>query len=209
MSDKFDAGLEALTALIDAENERQATDRNEATTRYQVIDTIVRDVLTWDDHAVVCEDKAGTGRIDYALGFPARQFLIEAKRENITFSLPAGVKHGVHSLKSLTHGAEAKALSDAVQQAMEYASSNGIQIAGVSNGHQLILFIGARVDGVPQSDGKALVFTSLEDMRTNFRALWDAASPEGIDNRTLLQRLVTTVSQPRCLCRRVFRFIQE
>jgi len=196
MSDNFDAGLEALTALIAAEANRPADDRNEATTRYQVLDTIVRDVLTWDDHAVTCEERAGTGRIDYALGFPARQFLIEAKRENLTFSLPAGTKHGVHSLKSLTHGPEARALADAVQQAMNYASSNGIQIAAVANGHQLILFVGARVDGVPQSDGKALVFTSLEDMRTNFRALWDAASPAGIDNRNLLQLLVTTVSQP-------------
>lgn len=196
MSDKFDAGLEALTALIAAEANRPADDRNEATTRYQVLDTIVRDVLTWDDHAVTCEERAGTGRIDYALGFPARQFLIEAKRENITFSLPAGTKHGVHSLKSLTHGPEAKALADAVQQAMNYASSNGIQIAAVANGHQLILFVGARVDGVSQSDGKALVFTSLEDMQMNFRALWDAASPAGIDNRNLLQLLVTTVSQP-------------
>lgn len=195
MSDKFDAGLEALGRLLLAEA-TQSEDRNEATTRYQVIDSLIRDVLGWDDHAVVCEEKAGSGRIDYSLGFPAKQMLIEAKRESIAFSLPAGTKHGVHSLKSLTHGPEARPLHDAVEQAMGYASTNGIQIASVCNGNQLVLFVGARVDGVAQSEGKALVFTSLQDMQINFRALWDAASPEGIDNRHLLQRLVMSVSQP-------------
>ncbi|MFZ4236446.1 hypothetical protein ACOZGD_14850 [Streptomyces murinus] len=150
-----------------------------------MIDKLLIDVLRWPRASIRAEEKAGTGWIDYALGSPATQLIVEAKREGVHFDLPAGVGTGVHKIENLILGDKGKSLREALTQVAEYAARNGVAPAGVTNGHQLVLFIAARMDGVPPLKGRALVFPSLADMRTDFRLLWDNASASGVDSKTL------------------------
>ena len=135
------------------------------------------------------EEPAGTGRIDYALGSPGTQFIIEAKREGAYFQLPAGVGTGVHNIENLCSGDAGRSLREALTQVAEYSARNGVAPAGVTNGHQLILFLAVRTDGVPPLKGRALVFSGFPEMRSDFRLLWDNASPPGIDSKNLYRTL--------------------
>ncbi len=172
LSDSYDQGKAALDALILwAEANADGPKRNEATTRLHLIDELLREVLQWPKAAIRAEEPAGSGFIDYAIGSPATLFILEAKREGAYFDLPAGTTTGVHSIQSITDGARAKPLRDALEQVAGYAARNGVAPVGVTNGHQLVLFIGARTDGVPPLQGKALAFPDLVAMRKDFRLL--------------------------------------
>lgn len=186
----YDQGKRALEELIGwAEANDFLNKRNEATTRLHLIDSMLTEVLTWPKELIQAEEPAGSGRIDYALGKPATQLIIEAKREGEYFELPPGTQTGVHSISSITDGNASKALRNAMIQVAGYAASNGVPLAGVTNGHQLVLFIAVRTDGTPPLGGSALVFPTLSDMLSDFRLLWDHASPPGVDQRALFAKL--------------------
>ena len=76
---------------------------------------------------------------------------------------------GVHSIPGLVEGAEGKPLRAAMEQVAGYASAHGVAPALVCNGTQLVAFLAARTDGIAPLRGRALVFTSLDDMRSDFR----------------------------------------
>ena len=154
------------------------------------------DVLQWPRSSIKAEEPSGPGYIDYALGFPATEFIIEAKREGTYFSLPAGVGTGVQRIDNLTDGNEGRALRDALNQVAGYAARNGVAPAAVTNGHQFVLFIAARTDGTPPLKGRALVFPGLSEMRSDFRLLWDNASPEGMAQKNLHRTLSLREAPP-------------
>lgn len=191
MASEFDTGVEALDALI--EWERSAAGRpplNEADTRFHLIDHLLRDVLRWPEPAFSMEKRTeGGDYIDYLLGAPGPRLVLEAKREGLHFVLPAGVTAGTYKIRNLVQGSAGRPLKDAMEQVAAYAAQIGVAPAGVCNGHQLVVFLATRMDGVPPMDGQALVFPSLEEMRTSFRDLWDSVSPVGVETRNIFQRL--------------------
>jgi len=197
----YDSAKRALDSLIEwADANYVGRKRNEATTRLHIIDDMLTGVLGWSKQAIRCEEPAGSGRIDYACGEPGTLFVLEAKREGITFSLPVGTRAGVHSIASLTSGDSGKELRDALTQVVGYASVNGVGPAGVSNGHQWVFILGSRTDGTAPLKGRALVLPSLEEIRDDFQLLWDNVSRLGIEERRLYQSLqIGPVSAPRPL----------
>ena len=69
MTDSYEAGLKILENLRDSYAENKA-DRNEATTRAQLLDVLIYDVLDWDRHSVTLEDHHGGEYADYILHAP-------------------------------------------------------------------------------------------------------------------------------------------
>jgi hypothetical protein len=67
VSDRYDQGKAALDAL-----------------------ELLHAVLQWPKAVIRAEEPAGSGFIDYAIGSPATQLIIEAKREGAYFDLPVG-----------------------------------------------------------------------------------------------------------------------
>ncbi|HWS38428.1 MAG TPA: hypothetical protein VN408_37540 [Actinoplanes sp.] len=197
MPTEYDTGEAALDELIQwAEANVRAGGFNEADTRLHLIDRLLVEVLRWPRPAIHTEQPSGTGRIDYLLGNPGPRFIVEAKREGAYFDLPAGTEAGVHSIRSITEGAAGRSLKDAMDQVTSYAASEGVAPAAVTNGRQLVVFLAIRTDNVKPSMGRALVFPSLQDLHSNFRQLWDNASPFGIDSQRLYSTLRVTPSPP-------------
>jgi hypothetical protein len=176
----FEEGAQALEDLKEwaADNE-QELGRNEAQTRFDLIDRLFLDCLAWPRENVRVERHLDSTFTDYEFGIPYARLVVEAKRESVYFELPAGWAERTCSLKTLLSAQDD--VADAIRQALAYAQSRGIPVAAVSNGWQLIVFLASRTDGVPPLEGRALVFPSLQDMSTDFRMLWDHLSPAGID----------------------------
>lgn len=186
MSSPYESAEIALESLITWAGENAQGDRrNEAATRLHLIDQLLTKCLGWPINQIEPEDSQEGTYADYVLGKPFRRLVLEAKREGIHFTLPAGTTSGVHLLPSLMRGAPDRSLRDAASQVAGYCSSRGIAIAAVCNGTQLIAFLGTRADGVAPLDGRALVFTSLEDMYDRFRLLWDNLSKPAVESRAL------------------------
>jgi hypothetical protein len=179
----LERGLVRLERLISwaAEHEPEF-ERNEAATRFDLIDRLLLDVLGWPREQVRPEERSRSGYADYVLGRPRRQLVVEAKREGRSFRLPPETpqRAALSTLFALDSD-----LSSVVEQAKRYADDFGLPYAAVMNGRQLVAFLAVRLDGVEPLKGKALAFASLEAMRDGFADLWDGLSRPGVEARRL------------------------
>ena len=148
--------LENLTALIEKVGDSGQKHRNEATTRLQLIDELLFDCLGWDKADCVAEDNFDGTYTDYSLGNPHKNLIVEAKKEDIYFEVPAGLREITYRINRFRD--EAPSVYEAIRQAMGYCQSRGVPFGVVCNGHQLIAFLASRTDGIPPIDGRALIF---------------------------------------------------
>jgi hypothetical protein len=184
--DRFEECRENLVRLAkDPAFARQ--DRNEATTRLQLIDRILFECLGWSPADCVAEEAHGGAYADYTCSAPRRLLIVEAKREGDYFELHAGADREDYSIPTLIR--DNPGLRAAITQVATYCQSRGVPFAAVSNGHQIVAFVAIRQDG-PPLEGRALVFPSLDAMVERFSELWNALSKAGIQEKRIESRLI-------------------
>lgn len=189
MIDLYEECRNHLVELLDSQ---QNQDRNEATTRLQIIDHLLFDCLAWSDSDVIAEESHAGEYADYVLHAPRRMVIVEAKKEGLYFEIPFGKEQIEYSLKVLTR--DVPELRKALEQVAGYCQTRGVPIGIVCNGHQLVAFIATRNDGIPPLEGRALVFSSLQAMLTHFPEFWRNLSKLGIQEKQLLKRLIGDTS---------------
>lgn len=180
MSASYENGRAELRLLL--ERYGALADRNEATTRLQLIDSLFFDCLGWAREDCIAEESHGGEYADYTFLAPTRALIVEAKREGDYFEVPLGLNAVEYRLQSLmrdNHG-----LSAAVRQVAGYCQSRGVLFGAVANGHQLVAFIAVRHD-LPPLEGRAVVFPSLQFMEDHFLELWNALSKPAVMERQL------------------------
>jgi predicted type IV restriction endonuclease/GTPase SAR1 family protein len=184
MSSNYEKSRKSLENLL-AWYEQEVTEhnRNEATTRLQLIDRLLFECLGWRKKDCKAEEPYGKEYTDYSLFCPYRALIVEAKKEGIYFELPAGYTKLDYSLKSLCK--DNKQISNAIKQVIGYCQSRGTPLGAVCNGHQLICCIASRDDGRPPLESKAIVFTSMKEMYDKFLTLWKYLSKPGLEERNL------------------------
>ena len=187
-------GLENLTALIEKVGDSGQSHRNEATTRLQLIDGLLFDCLGWDKSECVAEDSFRGTYTDYSLGAPYKHLIVEAKKEDIYFEVPAGVNNLTYRIQRFTD--DAPDVYEAIKQAMGYCQSRGVPFGAVCNGHQFVAFLASRTDGIPPIEGRALVLNSHQQMVEYFLELWNCLSRAGVASRGLPVLLQETGERP-------------
>lgn len=147
-----------------------SVDLNEADTRFQIIDRLLREVLGWPTQAFRMEQSTIEGYADYHLlrpnGKPA--LIVEAKRTGIYFDLPQNFNHkkpfrAVKTRTLLT----SEAVKRAIIQAQRYCADEGCEYGAVTNGSQFVLFK-AFQRGKAWRDLTALVVSNTEWFSTNY-----------------------------------------
>ena len=189
--------LESLENLDNLSAEVAAVDeanRNEATMRLQFIDRLLFECLGWDKWDCVNEDNHEGTYTDYSLGKPYVTLIVEAKKEDVYFSIPAGFDGPIYPLERFRK--EAPDVFKAVEQAMVYCQTRGVPFGAVCNGHQIVAFLASRTDSIAPMKGQALVLPSLVHMRDGFRDLWDCLSHPGVSARGLASRLQDIGDRP-------------
>lgn len=189
----MERALQRLEKLIAQEARRSTEDRNEAATRFDLIDGLLMDILGWPRDEVRPEERAGDGWADYVLGRPQRQLVVEAKREGQSFNLPPETPR-IAPLATLFR--LDPTLRAVANQARQYASDFGLPYAAVTNGRQIVAFLANRIDGVEPLRGKGLAFPSFEAMREGFTDLWNGLSRPGVESRRLSAMLTGDASNP-------------
>jgi hypothetical protein len=186
----YEQGLQKIE-LLGAWYAQNAGDRNEATTRFTLVDMIFLDCLGWSREDVVLEKAHDRQFADYVFSAPRELLIVEAKREGATFDVPAGGPWVETSLPALVRGNEA--LASAIRQVASYCQTRGIPYGAIANGTQLVAFIANRQDGVPPLEGRCLVFHSLAHMAAEFLPLWNALSKRGVEDKGLEKLLIGDV----------------
>lgn len=199
----------ALLSELVVELEETQPNLNESTTRTRIIDVLLFDALGWPRNQCTTEEPLDGTYTDYSLGAPATQLIVEAKRVGTYFALPSTTGPLVVRLKSLTTGNQE--LQSAISQAKAYCADRGVRLAVVTNGHQLVAFLGSRDDGTPPLSGRAVVFRSLREMEDRFIDLWNWLSVEGVAIGNLFTLLKTEAkpSPPEKLSQRLWVYPGE
>jgi hypothetical protein len=161
-------------------------ERNEATTRVQLIDRLFFECLGWSREDMTAEEYHGGEFADYVFSAPRKLLIVEAKKEGDYFELPSGMDNVEYSVKTLCR--DYPNLKSAIEQVADYCYRRGVPNAAVCNGHQIVAFIALRLD-LPALEGRALVFPSLEFMSNHFLDLWEGISKKGIEEKKLQDRL--------------------
>jgi hypothetical protein len=175
--------------------DKSSGDRNEATTRLQLVDKLFFDCLGWSkDDDVIVEEPHGNEYADYVFSTVRKVLIVEAKREGDYFELPAGKVQLEYSLPVLCQNN--RNLKAALGQVAGYCQDRGVPLGAVSNGHQIVAFIAARNDGQAPLDARALVFPSLRFMLDHFLDLWQALSRPGVEEKKLQTRLSGGIITP-------------
>ncbi|GAA0878809.1 hypothetical protein GCM10009119_17770 [Algoriphagus jejuensis] len=136
----------------------------EADVRYQIIDNIFKNILSWPDDKTKCEDHVKSGFIDYTLynknSIPV--LLIEAKKEGKHFELPNNgnkdkLIRNIKTEELLTN----EEISKAILQVKEYAEDLGCRYVCITNGHEWI-FTNINPQNKPWKKQSSIVITKLD-----------------------------------------------
>lgn len=194
----LDTAFAELEALMDREQdaENATAGRNEAQTRFDVIDTVLRNVLEWPSESIRVERHATDGYTDYELQETGTLAIVEAKREGVGFRLPLDGQSGLCGIAPLLADRANTDLKAAMEQVMRYASYRGVAPCVVTNGQQWVAFLGSRNDGVAPLAGKALVYPSLRAIRENFVTFYNALSREGVRAKKIFAELSVGTAAP-------------
>lgn len=189
MGSEYERCRETLEGLLAWYSSKvNESNRNEATTRLHLIDRLLFECLGWKQEDCIPEEPYGKEYTDYSLYSPRRSLIIEAKKEGIYFELPPGYLDLEYSLKSLFK--DSPEIASAVKQAMNYCQTRGTTLGAVCNGHQMVCFVASRSDGIPPFEGKAIIFSSLERMLTDFFRFWKYLSKPGVQDKHLEKHLL-------------------
>jgi len=130
---------------------------NEAQTRFDVVDRIITQVLSWPHGQIAVEDRTedGDSYIDYVLHSSDQRILVEAKRAGSAFPTPSRRKR----LKLTGSVLGSNPVAKAIKQAQEYASSAECRVVTVTNGRSWCVF--AREEDY--SDSYAYLLSPFDD----------------------------------------------
>lgn len=190
MIDPYEEGRKSLEKLIEYFNSEDL-DRNEATTRFHLVDQLLVECLGWARTDIRTEESYDGEYTDYELSITRKLAIVEAKREGNYFELRAGARGPIMSLKPLLR--DNKKLSEAISQVSTYCHVRGVEIAVVCNGWQVVAFVANRNDSTPPMEGNALVYDTLEAMLGNFQDFWNYLSKPGMQERRLVNELLGKV----------------
>ncbi|MBI1281985.1 MAG: hypothetical protein GC179_27920 [Anaerolineaceae bacterium] len=116
--------------------EKDLTDYNEAQTRFDVIDRIIRNVLGWQFGQVSVEERTDVGNIDYLLRSANYSVIVEAKKSGASFPSPTRKAQLKLSGSVLSTGE----INSAINQARSYAEEKDADAVVVTNGLCWCLF---------------------------------------------------------------------
>ncbi|MBN1403742.1 MAG: hypothetical protein JW942_04660 [Opitutales bacterium] len=169
---------------------------NEAKTRFDIIDSILLDVLDWPRSDIDPEKWCrAEGYADYVLTIDHKiALVIEAKKSGTDF-LISKTRSPSTAIPFSLLGKESPAARDALIQAQGYAAHLGAPYIAISNGHQWIFAL-TFVPNQRIEDRQVFAFCSPEDIDNNFRTFCDCFSMSAISENKVANKLLDSHERP-------------
>jgi GTPase SAR1 family protein len=171
----IDASLASFEKYKEAYKSYIEVDLSESDTRSKLIDTLLIDVLGWDEQDIQREGHVDSGFYDYKISCQNSIFLLEAKRQFKELRLPSN--HSRISIKVLL-----KENEEVINQLRSYAIDEGVQYGIITNGVQFIILRCFNNDGKPWKNNTALIFNGVKDIENRYIEFYENVSRQGIIN---------------------------
>jgi hypothetical protein len=141
---------------------------SEADTRAKIIDVILREVLGWPEALIEREPYVTEtgGYIDYVLSTSHPYFVVEAKRQSHSYTLPQLKTRRRYKVGGALK--EDKQLYADMNQARTYAINKGVGFCCLTNGHQFLFFRSQNDSGISWDEHIVVVFRSHEEIENHF-----------------------------------------
>ena len=147
---------------------------SESDTRSKLIDSILIDVLGWDENDIRREGHVSSGYYDYRVSIAGFSFIIEAKRQIVDFVLPNSKKR---KFRLETIYSENK---NVIDQIRSYLDDCGCDIGIITNGKQFIISRFFSISGIPWKQNQCIVYNGFDDIEANFVDFWNTLSKASI-----------------------------
>lgn len=147
---------------------------SESDTRSKLIDSILIDVLGWDENDIRREGHVSSGYYDYRVSIAGFSFIIEAKRQIVDFVLPYSKKR---KFRLETIYSENK---NVIDQIRSYLDDCGCDIGIITNGKQFIISRFFSISGIPWKQNQCIVYNGFDDIEANFVDFWNTLSKASI-----------------------------
>jgi len=159
---------------------------SETDTRIKLVDRMLKDVLGWPESVISREDHtkgAREGYSDYRLHIKNIPYIVvEAKREGVVFELPKVTRRKLKISGALQSSTE---LIKAIEQVRQYCVDDIMMpYAIATNGYAWVLFK-TSYGKTSWRDENAVIFSSIEDIKTHFIKFWNLLSYECVANNSL------------------------
>ena len=178
----FERDAQLFGRLYD-ELKNSPRDLGEADTRVKIIDAILA-ALGWPESAIRREEHVHAGYLDYVLQAGIHRLIVEAKRIEHAFVLPAGMDFGRYlTVKNLLE--RQRDLRLMYDQVTRYAHERSIPFCVLTNGLQWLVFPGVRSDNIHLRHSRVVVFNGLTSLSSNFLDLWNLLSYEAVSDGSL------------------------
>jgi len=153
---------------------------SESDTRSKLIDSILIEVLGWQEPSIKREPHVSTphGYIDYILHTSRIAYVVEAKKYSVRFAIPSTKKQRAFKIGGVL--SDDKALREAIYQCRTYGISKGTSFCCVTNGDQYIFFRAHSDLGIEFDDHQAVVFDGYEDILHNFSLFYSLLSFDSV-----------------------------
>ncbi len=190
---RIDDAHKHLDHLINIAGKLRLSDANEATTRIQIIDEVLRKVLGWDLTDMEVEERVSedgsTTFADYILRTANTKIIVEAKKIGKAFNLP--LKHSSLKLGGVLSEGDA---GEATRQVRDYCRKKSIPFAVATNGDSWIIFPAVRTDGISFDDTNARIFKNLDDIKERLVEFWELLSRQRVIDGNLENELLSRSS---------------
>ena len=176
----IDAAAENLARMTTAIGSYKETIRTEADTRLKVINPILTYILNWPMADIFTEESAGSGFVDYKLTVNGyARLVLEAKKDVRELGLKSRAAGRAYKIDGAVF--TAPAIKEGIEKAIRYCGQKNAELACVTNGREWVVFRGSRLgDGRDTMSGVAFVFTTLEDVQSNFALFYYLLSYEAV-----------------------------
>lgn len=166
---EYDKSYQELLNFEKKYLEFKKLDLSETDTRSKILDALLTDVLGWSEFDIEREGWVRVGFFDYELKTSNFNFVIEAKKNFIEFSLPP--KGNEVKLKTIYKGNK-----DVIDQIRQYVFERGLAYGVITNGTQFIIGKFSNTQGKDWKEEKCIFFKDFEDIKTNFFKFYDLLS---------------------------------
>lgn len=147
---------------------------SESDTRSKLIDTVLIDVLGWDEADVRREGHVDSGYYDYKISIAGFSLIIEAKRQFNDLILPNQNKRKC-KLNSIYSSNK-----EVIDQIRHYLDDCGCDIGVVTNGKQYIIAKFFNTNGIPWKENNCIVYNGVDDIMNNYVEFWNTLSKESV-----------------------------
>lgn len=196
-NDPIDIAYNSFCSLLDELNNNLTESETEQDTRLKIIDPIFIHVLQWSPHHIHTEEFSGNGFVDYKFSIDGlAKLIVEAKKNTISFGLSNRTTGRFYSLNGPVLSKSPQPRGGIVQ-AIGYCGYKNAELACLTNGNEWVIFRGSRLgDGTDTLDGKAFIFTSLDEISNNFTLFYDLLSYNEVKKFTFRKHFQEAEGKP-------------